>query len=220
MYAACTLPTAHAKCLAGCYGSTKRYKSFDRLRRVNDCTVIGASGELSDFQYILNLLDELCTEDYCMDDGTSVTAKEIFTYLTEVLYNRRNKCAPDSSPHEQHWPQAPGSEERCLIHAAWLEGCFLPRACLHMSIAALATGTWHQELGIVHSLGCPGCMPKSNQHDHMLRARLQIQQGSLPGLAANSSPNHHSCNAGWTPCGTRWSLEACRTASPSWARWA
>ena len=60
---------------------------------MNDRTIIGASGELSDFQYILNLLDELSTEDYCMDDGSLLTAKEIFTYLTEVLYNRRNKCA-------------------------------------------------------------------------------------------------------------------------------
>ena len=80
---------------AGCYGSTKRYKSFDRLKKVNERTIIGASGELSDFQYILNMLDELSTEDYCMDDGTVLTPKEIFTYLTEVLYNRRNKCATD-----------------------------------------------------------------------------------------------------------------------------
>ena len=46
---------------------------------------------MSDFQYILNMLEELSTEDYCSDDGTQLTAKEIFTYLTEVLYNRRNK---------------------------------------------------------------------------------------------------------------------------------
>lgn len=77
--------------LAGCYGSTKRYKSFDRLRKVNDSTIIGASGELSDFQAILTMLEDLSTEDYCSDDGTQLTSKEIYTYLTEVLYNRRNK---------------------------------------------------------------------------------------------------------------------------------
>ena len=38
---------------AGAYGSTKRYKDFQRLRRVNDGCVIGAGGELSDFQYIM-----------------------------------------------------------------------------------------------------------------------------------------------------------------------
>ena len=43
------------------------------------------------------MLDELSTEDYCSDDGTHLTSKEIYTYLTEVLYNRRNKCAPQVS---------------------------------------------------------------------------------------------------------------------------
>ena len=38
---------------AGAYGSTKRYKSFERIRKVNDVCVLGASGELSDFQYIM-----------------------------------------------------------------------------------------------------------------------------------------------------------------------
>lgn len=45
--AACCAPPA------GAYGSTKRYKSFERLRKVNDACVVGASGELSDFQYIM-----------------------------------------------------------------------------------------------------------------------------------------------------------------------
>lgn len=40
-------------CTAGAYGSTKRYKSFDRLRKVNESCIVGAGGELSDFQYIM-----------------------------------------------------------------------------------------------------------------------------------------------------------------------
>ena len=34
----------------GSYGSTKRYKSFPRLTRANETTLVGAGGELSDFQ--------------------------------------------------------------------------------------------------------------------------------------------------------------------------
>jgi hypothetical protein len=34
------------------YGSTKRYKSMERIFKVNDSTVVAASGEISDFQYI------------------------------------------------------------------------------------------------------------------------------------------------------------------------
>ena len=76
---------------AGSYGSTKRYKSFERLRKINDKTVIGAGGELSDFQYILTLLDELTTEDFVEDDGASLSPRELFSYLSRVLYNRRSK---------------------------------------------------------------------------------------------------------------------------------
>lgn len=45
----------------GAYGSTKRYKSVERIKRINDHVVLAASGELSDFQHILKLLDELTT---------------------------------------------------------------------------------------------------------------------------------------------------------------
>ena len=61
---------------------------------MNGATVLGAGGELSDFQYIQTLLDELATEDYCADDGIQLTPREVYAYLSRVLYNRRNKCAP------------------------------------------------------------------------------------------------------------------------------
>lgn len=76
---------------AGAYGSTKRYKSFERLYKVNDCTVLGAGGELSDYQYIKRLLEELADDDFCMDDGHHMKPHEIYSYLTRVIYNRRNK---------------------------------------------------------------------------------------------------------------------------------
>lgn len=78
----------------GSYGSTKRYKSFSRLSKVNDCCVIGAGGELSDYQYIMKLLEELVNEDFCMDDGHKMRPLEVHSYLSRVLYNRRNKFDP------------------------------------------------------------------------------------------------------------------------------
>ena len=80
--------------VAGAYGSTKRYKSFDRVRKVNDKCILAAGGELSDFQYIMRLLEELADDDYCMDDGHRLKPSEIFAYLTRVIYNRRNKMDP------------------------------------------------------------------------------------------------------------------------------
>ena len=80
--------------MLGAYGSTKRYKSVQRILRVNDTTIVGASGEISDFQYISNLLEELMTQDFCYDDGCTMTPKEVHAYLCRVLYNRRNKMDP------------------------------------------------------------------------------------------------------------------------------
>ncbi|QDZ21877.1 beta-type subunit of proteasome [Chloropicon primus] len=80
--------------MLGAYGSTKRYKSVQRIIRVNDTTIVGASGEISDFQYISNLLEELMTQDFCYDDGCTMTPSEIHAYLCRVMYNRRNKMDP------------------------------------------------------------------------------------------------------------------------------
>ena len=43
----------------GSYGSTIRYKSVERLKQVGKHSLIGASGEISDFQEITRYLDEL-----------------------------------------------------------------------------------------------------------------------------------------------------------------
>merc|ERR1712070_295135 len=34
------------------------------------------------------------TDDYCYDDGQTLTPKEVYCYLTRVMYNRRNKFDP------------------------------------------------------------------------------------------------------------------------------
>ena len=95
-YQQCSLLT-HSAFVTGAYGATKRYKSVQRVHKVNDTTIIGASGEISDFQYLQDLLDQLVKDDYCADDGVQLDAHEIFAWLTRVLYNRRNKCGLYSS---------------------------------------------------------------------------------------------------------------------------
>eukprot|EP00958_Prasinococcus_capsulatus_P015904 scaffold1741_cov409-Prasinococcus_capsulatus_cf.AAC.3 len=80
--------------MLGAYGSTLRYKSVQRVHKVNSTTLLGASGEISDYHYILKLLDEISTEDFCYDDGAELSSKEIYSYLTRVMYNRRNKFNP------------------------------------------------------------------------------------------------------------------------------
>ena len=58
------------------YGATKRYKSVERIKTVgansafdtnkSKC-VIAAGGEISDFHYIMTLVEELATEEFCYE---------------------------------------------------------------------------------------------------------------------------------------------------------
>jgi len=41
------------------YGSLARFKNVERMLKVGNSTVIGASGDMSDFQYITYLMDKL-----------------------------------------------------------------------------------------------------------------------------------------------------------------
>eukprot|EP01006_Ploeotia_vitrea_P017868 TRINITY_DN49104_c0_g1_i3.p1 TRINITY_DN49104_c0_g1~~TRINITY_DN49104_c0_g1_i3.p1 ORF type:complete len:207 (+),score=111.30 TRINITY_DN49104_c0_g1_i3:217-837(+) len=78
----------------GSYGNMARFKDFHRLHKVNSTTAMGASGELSDLQYIRDMLEELTLGDFQQDDGSQLTAKEVHSYLARVLYNRRSRVNP------------------------------------------------------------------------------------------------------------------------------
>nr|CCD74498.1 proteasome subunit beta type-4 [Arabidopsis halleri subsp. halleri] len=80
--------------MGGSYGSTLRYKNIERVKAIGKHSLLGASGEISDFQEILRYLDELTLNDNMWDDGNSLGPKEIHNYLTRVMYNRRNKFDP------------------------------------------------------------------------------------------------------------------------------
>lgn len=43
----------------GSYGSLARFRGISRLLKVNDCTVLGASGDLADFQHLRQLLEQM-----------------------------------------------------------------------------------------------------------------------------------------------------------------
>ncbi|XP_014118501.1 PREDICTED: proteasome subunit beta type-4-like, partial [Pseudopodoces humilis] len=43
----------------GSYGSLARFRGISRLLKVNDSTVLGASGDLADFQHLRQLLEQM-----------------------------------------------------------------------------------------------------------------------------------------------------------------
>jgi 20S proteasome subunit beta 7 len=82
------------------YGSMAKYKHARRLLPVNSRTLIGGSGEYSDLQSISDLLKRNALEDKCTadslyeEDNNEECAKEVWSYLRAVMYNRRSKMNP------------------------------------------------------------------------------------------------------------------------------
>lgn len=76
------------------YGSMARYKDMRRLTTHGKHTILGASGEMSDFQSIKKTLGGMDLEDINQDDGYTRSPAEVFNYLRAVMYQRRNKGNP------------------------------------------------------------------------------------------------------------------------------
>jgi len=77
------------------YGSLARFRGIQRLHPVGDYTVVGASGDMSDFQYLQHILDGLViSEETNTQDGHTLGPAEIHEYLSRVMYQRRSKMDP------------------------------------------------------------------------------------------------------------------------------
>lgn len=65
-----------------------------RLRPFNPQAIIGVGGDVSDMQYIDRLLLALSTEENYSTSQTSLSASNLFTYLSKVMYKRRSQINP------------------------------------------------------------------------------------------------------------------------------
>jgi 20S proteasome subunit beta 7 len=82
------------KLLIASYGSLARFKDIQRLHPVGSHTVVGAGGDMSDFQHIQKDLDALLLEESNAQDGHTLGPAEIHEYLSQVMYARRSKMNP------------------------------------------------------------------------------------------------------------------------------
>jgi len=78
----------------GSYGSLARFKSLERVKKLGEYTAIGASGEYSDFQTLMVTLEQLLDKDFEEDDGIVKSPREIYNYISQVMYHRRNQMDP------------------------------------------------------------------------------------------------------------------------------
>ena len=78
------------------YGSMAKFMGAKRLVAV-DKVLLGAGGEFSDFQSVVDLLEANALEEECgsgLYDMQQSNARETWNYLRAVMYNRRNKMDP------------------------------------------------------------------------------------------------------------------------------
>ena len=76
------------------YGSLARYKDVRRIRPLGQCTLLGGSGEYSDFQYLVDQFESLVADDGAYEDGSTLGPRELYSYLKRVMYQRRSKVDP------------------------------------------------------------------------------------------------------------------------------
>ena len=76
------------------YGTMAKYKDARRMVPISPTTLLGAGGEYSDYQTIQDILQQKTQDDINYDDGHSLTARETWSYLRAVLYQKRNKMQP------------------------------------------------------------------------------------------------------------------------------
>jgi len=58
------------------------------MQKVGENTIVGASGDLSDYQKIMKNIHEMQTYDMANDDGCSMTPRDFHQYMGRVMYNR------------------------------------------------------------------------------------------------------------------------------------
>ena len=79
-----------------CYGSSlSLVSSYERIKALNNRTIIGYSGEFSDMQETSRILDELVLSDNLETNGKNTMGPvELGHYLSSLHYGRRNKLDP------------------------------------------------------------------------------------------------------------------------------
>jgi 20S proteasome subunit beta 7 len=78
----------------GSYGSLARFMDIRRLAPVGDNIVVGAGGDMSDWQNIQHMLDRLMVEEFNEDDGHKLTPAQVYAYLARTMYDRRSNIDP------------------------------------------------------------------------------------------------------------------------------
>ncbi|XP_065827963.1 proteasome subunit beta type-4-like [Oscarella lobularis] len=78
----------------GSYGSLARYRGVSRMLKIGEKTIVGATGDYADFQFLKDVINEKVLHDNLLNDGHTMLPTAVFSWLTRVLYNCRTELDP------------------------------------------------------------------------------------------------------------------------------
>lgn len=76
------------------YGSCFKFSNVSHFHRITPKVVIGCSGEMSDFQELVNDLTYIVRDYQCKNNGDNLSPLEISNYIKRLMYTRRSHMEP------------------------------------------------------------------------------------------------------------------------------
>lgn len=76
------------------YGSMARFTKCDRIKVVNKHTVVAATGDYADYQFLSKIIHQKQIEERQWNDGLELYPAALHSWVTRVAYNRRSKFQP------------------------------------------------------------------------------------------------------------------------------
>lgn len=76
------------------YGSMARFKNCERVKVVNDHTVVAATGDYADYQYLTRIIQQKQINEKQWNDGLQLYPAALHSWITRVAYNKRSKFTP------------------------------------------------------------------------------------------------------------------------------
>ena len=76
------------------YGSCFKFSDVSHFAQLTPNVVIGCTGELADFQELVDILKSVLVEEECKNNGQPLEPSEISNYIKRLMYQRRSKMNP------------------------------------------------------------------------------------------------------------------------------
>lgn len=76
------------------YGSMARFRNCERVKVVNDHTVVAAAGDFADYQFLTKIIEQKQIEERQWNDGLQLYPAALHSWITRVCYNKRSKMEP------------------------------------------------------------------------------------------------------------------------------